>query len=403
MADKCGELVAGYSSAAQTQRTIDGGVGPSGEGRISPAMSTYLDLLRFVAAILVVLFHASYMRFSTTPLPLSGLGIEAVAIFFVISGFVIAWTAENRDRNMRLYFVNRLSRLWSVALPAIVLTFALDYAGHALDPVFYKARWYPTDEPFRRMVWSALFLNEFWGTQVQLFTNTPYWSLAYEFWYYVLFAIAYFLRGWQRYALVLIVAVLIGPKILLLLPIWFLGCALWLYRDRMRVPRFASWILFTGSIAAICAFDAFDARQSLDGLTASWLGDTATTQLAYSRHFLSSYLIGALVFVNLIGFKGIEGDLAPLLYRVRRPIRALAGFTFTTYLLHFPLLHFWAAALGHDRLEPTDIVAVLACTAVSVYLVGRLTEQKKHLARALVWRCIDDPNGGSRTTRSNPT
>ncbi len=41
-------------------------------------------------------------------------------MFFVLSGFVIAYVTDGHDRTLADFTLNRLSRLWSVALPALV-------------------------------------------------------------------------------------------------------------------------------------------------------------------------------------------------------------------------------------------------------------------------------------------
>ena len=62
-----------------------------------PATSVYLDALRFLAAALVFVVHANYSQV-TGGMPVlwrfAGLGNDAVMVFFVLSGFVIAYVAD---------------------------------------------------------------------------------------------------------------------------------------------------------------------------------------------------------------------------------------------------------------------------------------------------------------------
>src|SRR3954451_14311241 len=88
---------------------------------MSPALSVYLDLIRFAAAVVVVLSHSWLILFPGLPLHWPGPG--AVIVFFVLSGFVIALVTDARDRTLTDYALSRLSRLWSVAIP--VLCFGL--------------------------------------------------------------------------------------------------------------------------------------------------------------------------------------------------------------------------------------------------------------------------------------
>ena len=58
-----------------------------------------------------------------------GLGPPGVIIFFVLSGYLIAYTCDSRNDRLPDYLLGRLSRLYSVVLPAILLTVLLEAAG----------------------------------------------------------------------------------------------------------------------------------------------------------------------------------------------------------------------------------------------------------------------------------
>ena len=99
-------------------------------------LSLYLDILRFAAALTVLVTHLAYPELSGGMLAYWRLlGNDAVMIFFVLSGFVIAYTTEVKENTPGAYIRSRLARLWSVAVPALLLTIALDHWGSRLDPV----------------------------------------------------------------------------------------------------------------------------------------------------------------------------------------------------------------------------------------------------------------------------
>ena len=62
---------------------------------MSRAFSIYLDAIRFLAALLVLFYHANWIY--RPGILFTSLGHEAVVIFFVLSGFVIAYVAETRE------------------------------------------------------------------------------------------------------------------------------------------------------------------------------------------------------------------------------------------------------------------------------------------------------------------
>ena len=151
--------------------------------------SIYLDLVRFAAACLVYLYHSNQRLLTTDILPASNFGHGSVIIFFVLSGFVIAYIADTREKRFSAFTASRISRIYSVAFPAVLLTIALDAAGRHLYPALYE---YPFDNFFVRGLASIFLLNEVWFVSITSFSNVPYWSICYEMWYYVAFGMLTF-------------------------------------------------------------------------------------------------------------------------------------------------------------------------------------------------------------------
>ena len=154
------------------------------------AFSIYLDLVRFLAACLVYLYHSNQRLLSTEILPVSNYGHSSVIVFFVLSGFVIAYITDTKEREWVSYTASRISRVYSVAVPALILTLVLDSIGRYLYPAIYD---YPFDNFILRSISSLLLLNEVWFVSITSFSNVPYWSICYETWYYVAFALLTFL------------------------------------------------------------------------------------------------------------------------------------------------------------------------------------------------------------------
>jgi len=185
--------------------------------------SLYLDLIRLLTAITVFLVHANYGRF-TGGLPiicnLKFLGNDGVMAFFVLSGFVIAYITDRKEIRIADYAISRFSRLYSVVIPAIILTIILDYIGSMIDYGLYDGWWFQSDNPIWRITSNILFIHELWFSSVRLFSNGPFWSLGYEFWYYAIFGSFFYFYGKKRYMISIALASVAGPKIILLFPVW---------------------------------------------------------------------------------------------------------------------------------------------------------------------------------------
>src|SRR5215471_3078111 len=124
--------------------------------------SLYLDLVRFSAAFLVFVSHSNFRELSERVIPAAGFGHSAVIVFFVLSGFVIAYVTDTKEKLAQDYAASRLARIYSVALPALVLTILLDIFGERVSPRVYDGST-THDWWLLRLISSALFLNESWG------------------------------------------------------------------------------------------------------------------------------------------------------------------------------------------------------------------------------------------------
>jgi peptidoglycan/LPS O-acetylase OafA/YrhL len=110
---------------------------PVGAGQgMTRDVSTFLDAARLTAALIVVAGHTEW-SFAPGFMPFirSGhLATLAVGVFFVLSGFVISYVVDQKEITARRYFVSRAARVYSVALPALMLTLLLDCFGRYLSP-----------------------------------------------------------------------------------------------------------------------------------------------------------------------------------------------------------------------------------------------------------------------------
>ena len=104
-------------------------------GAISPGFSAILDATRITAAVVVLLSHYGSGSITHSAFWVFNVFSEsAVTVFFVLSGYMIAWVTEHREADGLSYTVARLCRIYSVVLPAIVLTVILDLSGRAISP-----------------------------------------------------------------------------------------------------------------------------------------------------------------------------------------------------------------------------------------------------------------------------
>lgn len=354
--------------------------------------SLYLDLIRFLASILVVVTHINHRAIIAEPLP--QLGHDAVMIFFVLSGFVIAFITDKKESDPRSYSISRIARIYSVAPVAILLTLLLDPISLAIDPRYIGES--TLDLWSIRAVSSFFFVNEIWGVSIQTFSNVPYWSLNYEVWYYVMFGIIVFTSGMARVVSITAILLFLGPKILLLAPIWWLGVFLYRSQWLAKTGEAIGWLLFASSFALFHFYIQYDVRHMLSGWLMRQIGEHWFTELAWSKWFISDYLVALIVTLNFVGFRAIAHRFSGVLSPCAKPIRSMASYTFALYLLHQPLIWFFAALIQGDPQQPYFLLSVLFLVALSVYLLGQVTEHRKQFYRRWATYAVDIAVGTSR-------
>lgn len=172
--------------------------------------SDHLDMIRGLAAVGVFLGHARMLflvdytdikQLHLTDKLLyfaTGFGQQQVMVFFVLSGFFIGSSIVKvihlSQWSWSSYLTNRLTRLYVVLLPALLLTLFWDHISVNLAGTQDLALGLGPDSNsegiLARLTAITFFGNVLFLQRIfveTLGSNGPLWSLTNEFWYYILF------------------------------------------------------------------------------------------------------------------------------------------------------------------------------------------------------------------------
>ncbi len=311
-----------------------------------------LDGVRGIAAIVVVLHHgllvipamaAPYFggvvsqplvwAMTYTPLHAIWAGKEAVDVFFVLSGLVLALAVlRSRRFSWAAYYPSRLIRLYVPVIASVVFALVLAW----LIPRGYSAgqsAWISIHEETMsasRASFDALLLG---GTSN---LNSPLWSLRYEVIFSLLLPVYAVLCVAMRRLWILAAGLLFGItaaglhfgiEAMIYLPIFALGVLMAVRIDMLtslseRIQRAALgplvwWLLF---IVAVL------------GITARWTAEPIVPKSAAGLTNLVTIFAAAL-FV----FLGMYWPKARALLETR-PARWLGTISFSLYLIHEPIM-----------------------------------------------------------------
>ena len=176
-----------------------------------------LDHLRFVACLMVMIWHFSHAFVPATVVPswtwlsLIEEGHTGVSLFCVISGFIFGWLYYGRSIVLRQFARNRALRI----LPIFLLWLALAYVTSTWEPAAFMVIVFTTLARYQ--------LPSYAG---------PGWSILVEMQFYALFP--FLISFAARY----------GMRYLLGLLCFFVSLRFFVWADRGYVQDIAYWTLF---------------------------------------------------------------------------------------------------------------------------------------------------------------
>jgi peptidoglycan/LPS O-acetylase OafA/YrhL len=177
-----------------------------------------LELARGLAALWVFFYHVKPLFETSSPFiyNLSSFGSLGVPMFFVISGYVITYSAESSLKNKKSPFVflkARFLRIYPAFWASVAVVLITPYIIESIS--FIKTGAYLIPEnllvKFNAIEWTNFLLlsKVFWATSHNLQTefntiNSVYWTLAIEFQFYLVVFVALCFKQYYRHIIILV-------------------------------------------------------------------------------------------------------------------------------------------------------------------------------------------------------
>ena len=319
------------------------------------------------------------------------LAVSSVSVFFVLSGFVIRMSTTTREVKAQDYAVNRLSRIYSVTIPAVLFSCGVTLLLHLVPSTRLGA---PVEFDLRtvgkQVLGNLTFTGSIWGLDLPVGFNQVFWSLCYECAYYSFYGVAMFAKGWRRRVSLAALAVLVGPPILFLLPLWLFGCVIHDVYQRLRLRGeslgYVTGVLAVGGVLLVVCKDAVAGAGATRAAETMGVGKLLGWTREHHLHLLQrasfhAYAIGVPAGLLMLWLL-LLSDRVKLQrkYKGETIVRRVADATFPLYLFHIPLLMLIAAFIPYDHASSGQKIAVLAV----VVLVSVLIEIPLNRCRVLL-------------------
>ncbi|MFF4101612.1 acyltransferase family protein [Streptomyces sp. NPDC001903] len=381
----------------------------------------WLDALRGIAALVVVLHHFEVLRmlpFGETVRQNFDLGLFGVMLFFIVSGYIIPASLERRG-DVRGFWIGRLFRIHPAVIVAFVAALLMLPAGDGSVALLR------TGDDLASLVANGLMLQDLLGVVNGMNVT---WTLCYEMVFYFLVT-ALFTRGLHRHSApiavgfagaALAMGTALAPQVLsaqldsvrllllivtpiVLLGFWGVlsgnrrataagalvlgGLGLVLAVLNSRAVAFETLMIFATMFAGTVVYRAQHGRVRripallacgsvvAAGVLVGWLYNRDGVQestwtsgwKAWSLSYLAAWILFGLFFL-------LRGRRFP------KPLTWLGAISFSMYLLHFPLLRTVGPPLGVPPVPESTLgkiawtVVFLTVLMAASHLMYRLVE-----------------------------
>lgn len=342
-----------------------------------------IQVLRGVASLIVVLFHASVNSQEILNKEFcSGFflfGYSGVDIFFVLSGFIITYTSVRwlGYKNQLMPFLKRrfiriFPSYWIIISVFLILQFLL--------PSFYKTHY-------------DYNLSNFFSTWFLIpghtMVNGVSWTLSYELFFYLLFSLAFMIPN-KRLAFCLF-----GLYVLMIIVLPIFGNDAEKSNEWLKLLWHPMNIEFFMGVMAALLIPRFPQKLSLPFMIAGSLLFLTAGIFTDHKYYLSNTAFDRIVFFGVPSFLIIIGLVKYELntkLNIHNILLSLGGASYSLYLLHLPLLAAGIKMIARVNIQNNAILQLLLLIIVVIICYGSILFYK-WIERPL----INKLNGLSKT------
>lgn len=335
----------------------------------------WLDLIRFLAAFMVVLSHlrgSSFVEFGMLPdsqknivtIIVYGLlrfGHEAVLVFFVMSGFLVGGKTLERTIagtfNVKDYSIDRAVRIMLPLMGALILIFISNFImGNHNDYLQLVGNFFSLQGI---LVGSA---------------SEPLWSLSYEVWFYILFGgiCSFFTsekdkRFWLL--IILIISFIVFTKLdYIYLLLWIIGVIIYFYSPtKISKVKLSIYLILT--FLCLIGLQLSSGSRSINIKFIGSILNRDILQILFALFFALSMM----QIINIVPKKRI-------FIRIDKIGTKLALFSYTLYLTHFVFIRLFEY-VGFPKSKLINLTSVsffflqLFICLIAAYLIYLLFEK----------------------------
>jgi len=306
----------------------------------------YLDFLRGIAVLLVLLAHThhffSYELFNQW----SGIGARGVQLFYIISGFTIYYIYQNKlntSLDVKNYMIKRVFRI----LPLYFLVMPIYFIEFGVNKDY--------EYPLFNLITHYILINGFFPEYINSILRVE-WSIFVEFMFYIVFAMIFYkLRN------ISIIKLLIISFIISVLSA---SASIIFYKDDMSMrtylylsPYFQFYNFFIGIFIASLSKEIkiYSSKVTLVLMIVSFI----LVGFLVKSTIIQTYIVSIIFAIILLNFSLND-------YKYPKVFLKIGSISFSLYLVHFFFVMSYEKYITHSTINFIFII-------ISIFIVSTLT------------------------------
>lgn len=307
----------------------------------------YLDFLRGVAILLVLLAHTHHFFGISLFSQWSGIGARGVQLFYIVSGFTIYYIYQNKldtSLDVKNYMIKRAFRilpLYFLVLPIYFITFGVnkDY-----------------EYPLFNLITHYLLINGFFPEYINSILRVE-WSIFVEFMFYIVFALVFY-----KFKNISIVKLLI---ISFMVSVMSAFASMVFYKDDMSMrtylylsPYFQFYNFFIGVFIASLSKNCRICKSKFSLIT-------AIVCFILIGFFIQSTIIQT--YISSLIFAAILLNLSFNDYKYPKVFLYIGSISFSLYLVHFFFVMYYEKYVIHSFINFSLLISCIFIVSIITY------------------------------------
>lgn len=187
------------------------------------------------------------------------------------------------------------------------------------------------------------------------------------------------MKGSKKSFILLLILIIMGPSIILYLPIWFAGVLCFRSLKKFDLNKRQAFLAYMVSVIGIIILSNEAIQNQLNSFAHQIVGEPFISLLLEpAEQFFSDYILTIFVSLHIFSSYFVFKSITIFTGVAEKIIRELSSHTFSLYLFHMPMLYFVSAIAPYKSAPILNLISAWLLIPLVILAISYFTERKKY-------------------------